>query len=959
MMGHVFPGLPGRTMLRITPAICVLLLCSTALSGVAQVSISAQRRSPFRTPKIDALNPRRHVYLDGKWQFRPEGQMSWRTAQIPGSWQDQFPDLRDYIGKAEYRRTVSIPAEWQGDPWIVFGAVDWATTVVVNDRYVGFHEGGYTPFAFNLADYAKPGQEATITLSVEDSGPSGSVKSYPFAEIPHGKQDWYGNISGPWQSVWLEERARTHVRSAHITPGRDLSSVQVEVQLSQTPPQGTGEVLATIYSPRSAAPAAQMRAPLSASTTYTLEGSMLAAEPWTPDNPALYTANVSVVTEGGAVIDQYATRFGMRTLEASDGRILLNGRPIFLAGVLDQDFYPGTGYTPPSEGFLRSQFTTARKLGFNLLRCHIKIPDPMYLRLADEMGFLVWYELPNVGTLTPAARNRLTRILRNAAERDYNSPSLAIVSIANESWGIDLKNAEQRKWLVSAYMTAKDLFRGRLVIDNSPCAGNFHIRTDIEDFHAYHAIPEHAEQWSSWLEGFAGRPEWTFSPFGDASRTGKEPLLVSEMGSWGLPVIQSLLDCHEGQEPWWFHTPRGSLRPAGAPDRFASLGLEATFGDYARLARATQESQLLAFKYLVEELRKHPGITGFVWTELADTQWESNGLLDFCRNPKSSARIAPFLTGSRCVFGRLQQRNVVAGGRTGMSVWVSNYGPDVEGSRVQWEVDGYPEISGSIPIPDILPTVQSRMVGSVELAVPNVTAFRQIRVVMRWMKGGDILAQNYEDINVLAAPSQLAAFEIYVDESVGNRDAVLRWLESSGARPCASTIGADLAITGRLTPSLSSWTTSGGRTILLAGDRQSLPSEAGLRIVTRDEKGLWGDWVTSFTWLTKQPALAGILPRTWLADWTLASLTPELLVDGVGERGSWDAVECGIFGGWLHDAAGIIVRAGDDSRRLLICTLRIPEALEDDPIAGLILTNLINEISAPDFRSAVQISGMD
>jgi beta-galactosidase/beta-glucuronidase len=89
----------------------------------------------------------------------------------------------------------------------------------------------------------------------------------------------------------------------------------------------------------------------------------------------------------------------MRKIEAKDGKILLNNKPIFLAGALDQDFYPHTEYTIPSDEFLKDQMLKAKHLGLNLLRCHIKVPDPRYLEMADRIGLLVWDEVPSWGIL--------------------------------------------------------------------------------------------------------------------------------------------------------------------------------------------------------------------------------------------------------------------------------------------------------------------------------------------------------------------------------------------------------------------------------------------------------------------------------------------------------------------------------------------------------------------------------
>ncbi len=897
--------------------------------------------------RVDRLNPRRHIFLDGEWEFRPEREHNWRKAPVPGNWHN-LPRLRGYTGAAEYRKTVTIPPTWNGDPWLVFGAVDYAARVVVNDRYVGFHEGGYTPFAFNIGHIVRPGQTAVVSLVVEDAGPGADVRGYAFDEIPHGKQSWYGNVSGPWQPVILEERARTHVRSLRITPDLRTSSARLDVTLSQTPPGGRGSLIATVYSPRSAAPVARLQTELTSAVSYTLTARIPGAELWSPESPALYTVNISIVTEDGAVVDQYADRFGMRSIATRDGRILLNGKPVFLAGALDQDFYPETDYTPPSEEFLREQFLRAKRLGLNLLRCHIKIPDPMYLRLADELGLLVWYELPNVRTLTPAARSRLTALMKEAAERDYNRPSLVIVSLFNESWGIDLSRPEQRKWLLSAWETARSLFGDRLIVDNSACAGNFHVRTDLEDFHAYFAVPDSVARLREWLDEFASRPSWTFSPHGDAVRRGDEPLVVSEIGSWALPVLESLFACHGGGEPWWFRTAQGALRPEGVEDRFRQTGPGRVFGEFARLARNTQEMQLLAFKHTVEEIRLRPAISGFVWTELTDIQWESNGLMDFCRNFKAVARVAPLVTGPRCVIVRPERRNVRPGELLTVRVSVSNFDGPVEQSAFEWSMEGFPEAAGSIPAAASFGAATGGPAGEFSLSVPDVSSHRIARLTVRWLSGTRVLAQNYEDINIIpdAAPP---ALQVFLDDSVAGRARLEEWLRRSGAAVTPGLLTADVAVTGQLTPEILDWTRAGGRTLLLARDGSALAGlPSPVRISSRTEADMWGDWATVFSWFDRSPSFAGLNTRHQMLDWTFENILPDHIITGLPDA-MWDDVESGMFAGWLHRGAALVLRGGTPEARLLITTLRLADRMGDDPAADLLMGNLLRRLSGPAF----------
>ena len=124
---------------------------------------------------------------------------------------------------------------------------------------------------------------------------------------------------------------------------------------------------------------------------------------WGLETPALYRVEARLVDADGGTADLRDGAFGMRDVGTRDGRVTLNGRPVYLLGALDQDYYPDTRSTAPSRAFLDDQFARVRELGLNLLRCHITIPDEAYLDAADEAGLLVWCELPNWNRFSPTA----------------------------------------------------------------------------------------------------------------------------------------------------------------------------------------------------------------------------------------------------------------------------------------------------------------------------------------------------------------------------------------------------------------------------------------------------------------------------------------------------------------------------------------------------------------------------
>src|SRR5215471_18858310 len=136
-------------------------------------------------------------------------------------------------------------------------------------------------------------------------------------------------------------------------------------------------------------------------------GTLSKPAPWSPANPALYTLH-AWLSSG----DSETYRFGFRNFETRGGKFYLNGQLVYLRGALDQDFYPDSVYTPPSLAYIKEEMQQAKAMGLNLLRCHIKVPDPRYLQAADEVGILIWYEIPSWDTLTDNSKRRAMETLR-------------------------------------------------------------------------------------------------------------------------------------------------------------------------------------------------------------------------------------------------------------------------------------------------------------------------------------------------------------------------------------------------------------------------------------------------------------------------------------------------------------------------------------------------------------------
>ncbi|HEX9007118.1 MAG TPA: glycoside hydrolase family 2 TIM barrel-domain containing protein [Bacteroidota bacterium] len=877
--------------------------------------------------------------LDGAWQFAVdssqaftaatvEARATWRTTQVPLSWTLQFEDLRDYQGVAWYRKSFSVRSLQRNETLLLrFDAVDYLTEVYFNGTRVGDHEGGYAPFECEVGRLVKPG-ENEVLLRVTDPGKDGDrFGGISYLQIPHGKQSWYVQTSGIWQSVHADIVPKRRVSGFHVTPSND-GNVVITVQLEGTGTGGADRVSARILDPHVWEMGVMTRAvaPNAASVRFQMrvKNPML----WSPSTPNLYVAEVQL--EGQEPVSD---RFGFRSLEARNKQLLLNGEPFYMIGALDQDFYPGTGYTTPSEDFLRDEMIKAKRVGLNTLRCHIKVPDPRYLKIADEIGLVVWYEIPNWDQFTPAVGQRAGQTLDAMLQRDWNHPSLAIISLINESWGLDLKKQDQRAWLKAAFVGAKRKAKGRLVVDNSACSGNFHLKTDINDFHIYWAIPENWRQFNRAVDDVARRPPWLFSPHGDAEETGQEPLLISEFGNWGLPEIPS-------PPPWWLTRKFGDANvvlPEGYMKRFVAYGLESVFGTWELLADRSQAAQLAALKYEIEQLRLAPQIQGYIITEFTDVHWESNGLLDMWRRVKSAGRDLLMVQQPDVIIPRPVRYNFWTDEPIDIRLWLSHYSArELDGGSVTWSSSTGEH--GTIPLghqdratvreisPIRVPAFPFSMPQSIHISFSCVS------------REGLTVAENGTDVYVYPRPDSTSTGPAELYDPAKKLTAVnllLRQLDPSEAS------GPGLMVTTRLDNTVMQTLSRGGTVLCLADSTTKAPADFPYTFVRRDTGWYDGNWASSLNWVRRDHPPFGDVNFGSVMGFETSAIGLPLVIGGLKPENFSD-VMAGMFVGWLHLNSAYVLQVQAGKGRLVLCTLPLAEGCGRDPYATTVLAALMH-----------------
>lgn len=941
---------------------------------------------------IEPVRPR--LLLDGEWRFvrDPEGRHAagslpdGEPITVPAAWETVLPDPYGIV-RGWYHREFAVPAEWPTGTLVLrFGSVLIRAEVWLDGRRVGSNADGHLPFEVD-AGPVRPGTRHRLAVRVEN--PFNALTAYPaFGDaalavvddpftrsIPHGKQTWYSATSGLLGSVCAE--AAPPARITTLLPLPDLEGGRLVVRWAVA-----GEAVDRSSIELVAVDPAGREAGRVTARARATEAVVVIPDPvrWEPAAPAFYRLEARLVNpaEDGAGPDVARVRFGMRSIAVRDGEILLNGRPIYLRGALDQDFWPDGISNPPSRQALEEQATLAREMGLTLLRCHIKLPDPAYLDVADEHGLLVWCELPSWMAFGRTAGETGRRMLRGMVETMGHHPSIVAWTVINEDWGTDVRHeARDRRWISTTVDWLRALDPTRLVVDNSACetpyGPNTHVNTDLADFHVYRSMPDGLPRWRAIAADYARRPAWLWSPAGDARESGHEALVLSEFGTWGLPRPGAVRE--PGGEPWWWATGRDFFRPAGIHRRFRAHGLHRVFADLDTLADATQWHQFEALQAQVAELRRHGSIRGYVITELTDLYWEANGLLDIRRGRKVFHDLLAELNAAETVFADLPRRDLRGGEQLVADVVLSSFpdapldgevgaggGPEsgaggaedgaaggAGGGEVRWRlaVEGCAERAGVVPLRD-WPRYAAWPVARLALDVPDLPAPSPgtLRLVATDARGRR-RASSTVRVCVLPAVSSLVRRRVAVVDPLGLWDVAGR-LQAAG-HLLVEPADAELVVATTLDPDLVALADRGGTLLLLARSEDAVAVELGVarpfRVVRRqaDDGGRpheapWaGDWITTFGWL-KDGTLPGV-PRGPLLGMPFAEVYPDHVLAGFDPRDPRVEIAAGMFAGWVHSAAAVAARFGQGKGRIAATTFRV--APEDGPLAAALLDGLV------------------
>lgn len=615
-----------------------------------------------------AARPARDVLsLDGEWAlaFDPENRgraAGWAehfprdfvAAAVPSVWERVRPG---YDGTGWYRRTFELPAGWgKRTLRLRFHAAQYFAEVWLNGVLLGAHEGGFLPFEFTVTDHARPG-ENVLVVRVINPPLDGVIEGFrcggPLNQgpIPVGKAGWYYNFGGLWQSVELQ--ATDGVALTRVCPQPRLADDEVEVQIvvecDGAPAAHEISCEVTDMDGQVVVPAQGLRRRLKTGVNrVSLRVAMPGARRWSPEDPYLHTARVTVWREGAAR-DSTAVRFGMREFTARGGRFLLNGRPVMLKGFLHQGSYPRTLVVPEDREFAERELRAVKDRGFNFVRAHMLPPEPAWLDLCDELGVLVMAE-PPIGWIerTSLAEKRCWREIAGLVERDAHHASIVVWCLMNEVFHLrgftpDVVIGMTARWL----RRVRRMDPTRMVIDVSgghgflPAGGAEDMLPDTagQGLTAMLALPGPGP-----LQSMLDAHVYHEFPQSDATirrlRTAGQGDLLFFLSEYGAPPVPPMFDevlakysaaeRKLGLEDYRLHADFAeSLRRC-----FAHPAVRAACGDERGFLRECNRLRAEEMHLSTLAFRSNPRVAGFCFCQLADASGELFGALDIWRRPK-------------------------------------------------------------------------------------------------------------------------------------------------------------------------------------------------------------------------------------------------------------------------------------------------------------------------------------
>ena len=591
-----------------------------------------------RATELDGTYPRpqlvrrNHADLTGTWRFAIGDDGASRLTGIRDFDRDIVVPYPPESPASGVHETGFLPVVWygrtltaddltaagfrgDGDRAILhFGAVDYIADVWLDGQHLGRHEGGQTPFSFEITHLVEGEGEHRLVVRAQDE-PRDVTQ-------PRGKQDWreqpseiwYERTTGIWQPVWLEAVAPLHVRRLAWTPDVPGRAIDLLAEVDGWAPGDDAQLTVrltlgaetlTVQTVQVLDTEVRLRLTLAVQENGQQHEKLL----WSPEYPRLIDAEL-VLSDAEGRRDEIASYLGLRSVGIDHGRFLLNDRPFYVRSVLEQGYWPETHLAASAE-MLKREVELIKESGFNSARIHQKAEDPRFLYWCDRLGLTIWGETANAYAFSPRAVQRLTAEWTELVRRDHSHPAIITWVPLNESWGVQHgpQSSAQQQYTRALAALTRTLDPSRPVVSND---GWEHTDSDLLTVHDYASTGDVLASRYDTRELFAGQ-------LTDMGPAGRRLWLEGEPAS-DIPVML---------------TEFGGVKYTEGDDAGWGYSVATDAGDFERRLRD-----------IMDAVKGSELLSGFCYTQFTDTRQEVNGVLREDRTPK-----LPFET-LREIFGR-------------------------------------------------------------------------------------------------------------------------------------------------------------------------------------------------------------------------------------------------------------------------------------------------------------------
>ncbi len=561
---------------------------------------------------------RAETSLNGEWSFRRDDETTWKSVTVPSDFESHEGEKFDGIGW--YRRRFKVPSLNDEQRLIVtLHAAATETEVLCNGVKVGSHLGGWTPFECDITEAVRKSgsaEEAELLIRVDERVGHNSQGFLPvFA--PH--------FGGLWQDVTLTVRSATNIDSLQLAafgdPQTGLLKLHVPIRtLGQTDrgptavritarERGTTDLVTSKVFPVSPEIHAELLS--LGSTTFTAEWKLEGAKTWSPKRPSLYDVDVELLGESERCLDRVTTRAAFRSIRVDGDRLLLNGQPLQIRGILNWGYAPPQTSPSRDPNFWKKEVQMAQDYGFNLMKFCLWVPPKKYLELCDESGMLAWMEYPTWHSRwTPDQLPTLQKEFTEFFHYDRIHPCVVLRSLTCETG-----TSADLNVIRTLYDLCHQKIPGSVVEDDS----SWIEWNRVHDFYDDHPYGNN-HTWVGTLDRLKKH----------IAENGTKPLVLGEAiaaDTWVDPA--PLIEMTGKDRPFWLP---GFLdaNVQWLADRSRDMGAASV----ADIERDSRSYALAMRKFQIETYRREVPHGGYVVSVVRDFPFAGMGLMDFRGEPK-------------------------------------------------------------------------------------------------------------------------------------------------------------------------------------------------------------------------------------------------------------------------------------------------------------------------------------